>query len=1189
MGKAVFTPGALTCADCEPGTQTNSIGSPVCISCAGGKKENGLRTGCIDCEAGKMSNPGNDTCTTCDHLSGYIATGVGNEQCEYCGPGFKADQTIHDCVPCEAGKHSVGGVNECLTCDATEGKVQGLEGQSSCEYCGAGKKATAGTTNACLSCQKGEASLGGSNTCSPCDGEGEYSDVTGGAVCKIAPPGSVPSAARDGTDLCPAGKFSASGASSESGCEECVNGEYSAAGAAYCSTVGAGKQIVKVNGLRVGVSDCEANTFSTGANDTCARCEGGHSEAGSSSCIDTPPGHYFNVTLHIDSPCPAGRFSKTGASNIADCTPCTELGSYSPPGSAFCLFSPAGHIAASNRTGTIACPSGSVSGIGQDKCKECEVGKFTNGTDRTECKFCDKENAVIGSTTGQKGSSEVSSCICPKSKYKKVADVKYPTCVDVPEGVSVSIDGMDRYNLHLEKGFFRVSNESLEVLPCENTASCEGGYATGNALCKRGSTGKLCSVCDKNFATVGIGPMKQCVECEGSKTATLAAFGTFISVCLLVIVYFFYREYNRDIAESESLRDSTLAATNMAMKKSKQAKKFMAKAGPVIKILIAYSQIVSNFGSSFDIKFPPMFNWLMGIFSAIANLDFINFMPLDCIFRSNYDQKMFAYTGFPVAVGVLIWILLLLLSKSEKQHHIHFSNWLFSIYLLGTFAVLPSATLKIASTFSCRTFDVADESVARWLKADYSINCSSNEHKVFMLIAGIMALLYPLGIPLQYIWELYKTKGDINPGVGQNRMVNTKVVKYKITIDNESTTVGYIVGTANGDRGGEDGETFKIPMDENDFIVATLEEISEAIIKIKSKKRSLEEELAMNVGTQDDLTDALSRIQAEVITLDEEEAMKCAIFLRDLREAKNRKMKRLRFLYVNYEPSCWWFEIFETLRRLTLTAGISFLNPGTASQILFSILLSLGAMRVYAEYKPFIDPKLDRLSEAMAWQTFFMMLASLAVKVNLDGENLDDKMWFDVMLIVINFSGPAVLLVKQWYDGGTKEMLKQNVDAIGVIMKAKESIDEGVKETKAFKKAWGASSKQEEVEMTTLGQGDSFGQSDEMQYSYNPTTIGGREMGSGRDIRGVSVGEVGLGGEVVSKHEKYQKRADEARKEQLKQAGYHRSKSNRVPSVPRQKKKTAWEKKFDDATGCYYYYNSEMGVSEWDKPDDFRE
>ena len=96
-------------------------------------------------------------------------------------------------------------------------------------------------------------------------------------------------------------------------------------------------------------------------------------------------------------------------------------------------------------------------------------------------------------------------------------------------------------------------------------------------------------------------------------------------------------------------------------------------------------------------------------------------------------------------------------------------------------------------------------------------------------------------------------------------------------------------------------------------------------------------------------------------------------------------------------------------------------------------------------------------------------------------------------------------------------------------------------------------------------------------------------MGSGRDIRGVSVGEVGLGGEVVSKHEKYQKRADEARKEQLKQAGYHRSKSNRVPSVPRQKKKTAWEKKFDDATGCYYYYNSEMGVSEWDKPDDFRE
>ena len=92
-----------------------------------------------------------------------------------------------------------------------------------------------------------------------------------------------------------------------------------------------------------------------------------------------------------------------------------------------------------------------------------------------------------------------------------------------------------------------------------------------------------------------------------------------------------------------------------------------------------------------------MFSWLTGVFGALANLDLVNFMPLDCIFRSNYDQKMLAYTGLPVAAAVLFGVVLLKLRSSTQENHIHFSNWLFRVILLGTFAVLPSATLKISS------------------------------------------------------------------------------------------------------------------------------------------------------------------------------------------------------------------------------------------------------------------------------------------------------------------------------------------------------------------------------------------------------------------------------------------------------------------------------------------------------------
>ena len=182
--------------------------------------------------------------------------------------------------------------------------------------------------------------------------------------------------------------------------------------------------------------------------------------------------------------------------------------------------------------------------------------------------------------------------------------------------------------------------------------------------------------------------------------------------------------------------------------------------------------------------------------------------------------------------------------------------------------------------------------------------------------------------------------------------------------------------------------------------------------------------------------------------------MNCSLFLREELEEKNRKIKRLNFLYGNYEPSCWWFDIFEMCRRLLLTAGVSFLNPGSASQILFSIICGLGSMRIYSGYKPFIDPKLDRLAEVMQWQIIFTMLAALALKVNIDGETLEDKFWFDAMLILLQFAGPIALIIKHRKDGGVKEIAEGNVDFIEEGFRLKESIDEGIKQTKQFKNTY---------------------------------------------------------------------------------------------------------------------------------------
>ena len=75
-----------------------------------------------------------------------------------------------------------------------------------------------------------------------------------------------------------------------------------------------------------------------------------------------------------------------------------------------------------------------------------------------------------------------------------------------------------------------------------------------------------------------------------------------------------------------------------------------------------------------------------------------------------------------------------------------------------------------------------------------------------------------------------------------------------------------------------------------------------------------------------------------------------------------------------YEPNVWWFEVFETCRRLLLKGGQVLLNPGTPSQIVLNMIVCLFSMKVYAVYMPFVNSKSDRLAEIVQWQLFFTTL-----------------------------------------------------------------------------------------------------------------------------------------------------------------------------------------------------------------------
>ena len=68
------------------------------------------------------------------------------------------------------------------------------------------------------------------------------------------------------------------------------------------------------------------------------------------------------------------------------------------------------------------------------------------------------------------------------------------------------------------------------------------------------------------------------------------------------------------------------------------------------------------------------------------------------------------------------------------------------------------------------------------------------------------------------------------------------------------------------------------------------------------------------------------------------------------------------------------------------------------------------SMRVYSGCKPFIEKSHDRFSEVSQWQLLFTMLGALAMKINIDGENLQGKAHFDILLTILQFLPATITL-----------------------------------------------------------------------------------------------------------------------------------------------------------------------------------
>jgi len=61
----------------------------------------------------------------------------------------------------------------------------------------------------------------------------------------------------------------------------------------------------------------------------------------------------------------------------------------------------------------------------------------------------------------------------------------------------------------------------------------------------------------------------------------------------------------------------------------------------------------------------------------------------------------------------------------------------------------------------------------------------------------------------------------------------------------------------------------------------------------------------------------------------------------------NTEVHKLAFLWDEYEPQYWWFEIYVCWQRMSLTGILVFIKPGSSIQVLVGLIFALGNIHMY--------------------------------------------------------------------------------------------------------------------------------------------------------------------------------------------------------------------------------------------------
>eukprot|EP00903_Cladosiphon_okamuranus_P016944 g15619.t1 len=380
----------------------------------------------------------------------------------------------------------------------------------------------------------------------------------------------------------------------------------------------------------------------------------------------------------------------------------------------------------------------------------CSTGTYGYEMEQTEaevsdtCRF-DVVCARCGSTT------------CQETPGTVINSTLVPTCQPMMTGAdSTSNAGATLQTLDLEPGYYRTSPTSRDVLECHREEACIGGN-DASQYCAEGYQGAYCAVCEEDY---GSGYQFSCHRCVDQDAGSVATAVTVLVVVVLVIAL--------AIADLVAVVEQDDTASSWA-NRLKSYRNRLVEAIPLtaIKIVLVAWQIITQFTTVADVMYPDVYEDFLSLLNLV-NFDLGLIPTISCVVNIDFYARLLFATMAPLAV-LAVLALTHTVARSRNRHSPAALKAVkgkhLSVALFVMFIVYSSVSFTVFQTFGCETLDDG----VKYLRADYSLTCSTSAHTAWRAYAGLMIFVYPVGIPAIFAWWLISNRRDLQRvGVGDS-------------------------------------------------------------------------------------------------------------------------------------------------------------------------------------------------------------------------------------------------------------------------------------------------------------------------------------------------------------------------------------------------------------------------------------